>query len=89
MDDTRLEGPEDEGATIEIRVYRDGELVAVDRCEGEDEAAARVEFWDEADDVDYEIVDLTAPPPSDESLEAAPAIGADDVRVSLDDDPGR
>lgn len=64
--------PEDLGETpsLEVRAYRNGELVRTARCDSEEEVAAIIEQWtEEADDLWCEILDLTDPKPSTELID--------------------
>lgn len=45
--------------TIEVRVYRDAELIQRELCESEEEAARVLESWSELDDVTCEVDDLS------------------------------
>ncbi|MGB8857838.1 MAG: hypothetical protein WCC60_01215 [Ilumatobacteraceae bacterium] len=54
--------PWDENPTIEVRVYRHGELVHSELCESEELAALLVERWGDVDDVRCEVIDVTATP---------------------------
>lgn len=44
--------------TIEVRVFRHGELVQRTLCESEEEAARVLEQWNEVDDVTFLVDDL-------------------------------
>ncbi|MFI5041632.1 MAG: hypothetical protein ACHQNA_07265 [Acidimicrobiales bacterium] len=48
-----------ETPTIEVRVYRRGELIRRELCESEEEAALVVEGWAEVEDVECEVDDLS------------------------------
>ena len=50
----------DEAPTIEVRVYRDGELISRELCESEDEASLIVDTWTELEGVTCEVDDLSA-----------------------------
>ncbi len=58
MSETR---PQDYGETptIEVRVYRQGQLVARELCESEEEATVVVEAWSEIEGVECEVDDLS------------------------------
>jgi hypothetical protein len=45
--------------SIEVRVYRHGDLIERRMCESEEEAAAVVEEWSELDDVSCLVDDLS------------------------------
>jgi hypothetical protein len=49
----------DEAPTIEVRVFRHGELVHRELCESEEQAALVVDEWAELDDVECEVDDLS------------------------------
>lgn len=53
--------PQDHGETptIEVRVYRDGQLVERELYESEDQAALAVEAWAEIEGVECEVDDLS------------------------------
>jgi hypothetical protein len=53
--------PQDHGETptIEVRVFRDGQLVERELCESEDQAALAVEAWAEVEGVEFEVDDLS------------------------------
>lgn len=50
----------DETPTIEVRVFRHGELVHRQLCESEEEAGDVVAAWTERDDVECEVEDMSA-----------------------------
>ncbi len=66
---TNLSEPRDEAPTIEVRVYRDGELISRELCESEDEAALTVDTWTELEGVTCEVDDLSGSHHPDEILE--------------------
>lgn len=49
----------DEAPTIEVRVFRHGELVDQERCESEEQASLVVDEWAELDGVECEVDDLS------------------------------
>ena len=50
----------DAGAsTIEVRIYRDEQLLARELCESEDDAAAVVDHWSELGNVSFQVDDLS------------------------------
>lgn len=49
----------DEAPTIEVRVFRHGELVHQERCESEEQASLVVDEWAELDGVECEVDDLS------------------------------
>ncbi len=49
----------DEAPTIEVRVFRRGQLVHQELCESEAEAAVVVDAWAELDGVECEVDDLS------------------------------
>jgi hypothetical protein len=58
MSDVRAEDL-GETPTIEVRVFRHGELVERELCESEEQAARVVEEWAEVDGVSCEVDDLS------------------------------
>ena len=74
----------DEGAeppTIEVRVWRQGELVHTELCESEEQASLVVEEWQELEGVSCEVDDLSirhrpeeilGPEPAEQAAEAYP-----------------
>ena len=68
----------DEAPTIEVRVYRDGELISRELCESEDEASLIVETWTELEGVTCEVDDLSAGHHADEVLEPPLTTGGED-----------
>ena len=65
---------QDTGETpaVEVRVYRDGELVHTELCESEEQAAAIVDWWEETPGVECELYDLSAPSPDEGAAEVSP-----------------
>lgn len=63
--------PEDLGETptIEVRVYRDGELIREELCESEEQAALVVQEWSELEGVSCEVDDLSIRHRQDDILE--------------------
>lgn len=49
----------DEVPTIEVRVFRHGELVHEERCESEEQAALVVDEWSDLDGVECEVGELS------------------------------
>lgn len=49
----------DAAPTIEVRVFRHGDLVHRELCESEEQAALVVEAWGELDGVECEVDDLS------------------------------
>ncbi|HET6916891.1 MAG TPA: hypothetical protein VFH56_12445 [Acidimicrobiales bacterium] len=49
----------DEAPTVEVRVWRHGELVHTELCESEEQAALILEEWQELDGVRCEVDDLS------------------------------
>ncbi|MGD9704566.1 MAG: hypothetical protein AB7Q42_19905 [Acidimicrobiia bacterium] len=75
----------DEAPTIEVRVFRHGELVHQELCESEEQAALLVETWSELDGVDCVVDDLSVHHRQGDILEPGLAeLGDDDHR----DQPG-
>jgi len=58
-----------ESPTVEVRVYRHGELTHRQLCESVEEAAAVVDAWSELDGVECEVDDLSVRHRPDEILE--------------------
>ncbi|TVT38129.1 hypothetical protein FNH05_24595 [Amycolatopsis rhizosphaerae] len=63
----------DQGRTIEVRVFRDDELVQRELCESEEQAAEVVEAWAEVDGVTTEVDDLSFHHRPGDLLEPEPA----------------
>lgn len=63
----------DEAPTIEVRVYRHGDLVHRELCESEEQAALVIEEWSELDGVECEVDDLSVRHEPGEILEPEPA----------------
>lgn len=65
----------DAGATptIEVSVFRHGELIERQLCESEEDAAALVEQWSELEDVTCLVDDLSFHHSPDDVLEPEPA----------------
>jgi hypothetical protein len=53
-------GYDDGAAAIEVRIYRDEQLIARELCESEDNAAAVVDHWSEVGNVSFLVDDLSA-----------------------------
>ena len=76
----------DAGASaIEVRIYRDEQLIARELCESEDDAAAVVDHWFELGNVSFLVDDLSvhhtpgdilAPDPPDVANEDYPIASA-------------
>lgn len=68
-------GPQGQGETptIEVRVYRHGELVERELHESEEQAALAVEAWEEIEGVECEVDDLSFRHRPGEILEPEPA----------------
>lgn len=65
--------------TVEVRIYRHGELVATELCESESDATDAVERWtSEFDDVTCTVDDLTVRHQPGDVFEPDPAVGLDD-----------
>jgi hypothetical protein len=72
--------PEEVGnppAIVEVRVFRDGDLVTRARCESEEEAAALVAAWEEYEHVTCEVVDFAAALSEASAFEVAPVDAGD------------
>ena len=63
--------PQDIGETptIEVRVYRRGELIHRELCESEEEAALAVQEWDDVEEVECEVEELSPHHPGPEPVE--------------------
>ncbi len=74
--------PDELGATptIEVTVYRDGDLVHRELCETEAEADAVVDRWSEVDGVECQVDDLSVHHRATDVLEPTEAELADDDR---------
>lgn len=59
--------------SIEVRVFRHGELIERQLCESDEEAAELVEQWSELEDVTCLVDDLTFHHMPDDVLEPEPA----------------
>lgn len=71
----------DESPTIEVRVFRHGELVSRHLCESEEQAQLVVDEWAELDGVRCEVDDLSVQHRPDDILAPDPDL--------LDTDPGQ
>ncbi len=56
-DDTRFDAP-DTPPTVEVTVYRDGQVIHRELCESELAAEAVVEQWKEVDGTEFVVDDL-------------------------------
>jgi hypothetical protein len=56
-DDTSF-GEPDATRTVEVTVYRDGEVIHRELCESELDAGAVVERWKEVDGTEFQVDDL-------------------------------
>ena len=63
----------DEAPTIEVRVFRHGELIHRELCESEEEASIVIDAWAELDGVTCEVDDLSVHHQPGEILEPEPA----------------
>jgi hypothetical protein len=72
--------PEDQGETptIEVRVYRDGELLRQELCESDEQAAQVVHEWEEVQGVECEVDDLSFRHRPGDVLEPEPAESPDE-----------
>jgi hypothetical protein len=50
----------DEAGSIEVRVYRDVQLVHRELCRSSEDAAAIVERWEQTEGIECEVRDLSA-----------------------------
>jgi hypothetical protein len=55
-----LNGEPEETPTVEVRVYRDGQLVHRELCESDDQAALVVEAWNDVEGTEFEVDDLSS-----------------------------
>ena len=69
-DNSNLEVPND-SPTVEVRAYRQGELIATELCLTVDEAAALVASWEETPGVTCEVGDLSTPTANGSAAEVA------------------
>ena len=63
----------DETPTIEVRVFRHGELVHRELCESEEQASLVVDEWSELDGIECEVDDLSVRHRPGDILEPEPA----------------
>ncbi len=49
----------DEAPTVEVRVWRHGQLVHQELCESDEQAALVIEAWEELDGIECEVDDLS------------------------------
>lgn len=63
----------EESPTIEVRVFRDGQLISRELCESEEQAALVVDVWAELERVECEVDDLSIHHGSEDVLEPEPA----------------
>lgn len=49
----------DEAPTVEVRVFRRGELLHRELCESDEEAASVIDLWSELEGVECEVDDLS------------------------------
>jgi hypothetical protein len=63
----------DETPTIEVRVFRHGELVRTELCESEEQASLVVDEWAELDGIECEVDDLSVDHRLGDILEPEPA----------------
>jgi hypothetical protein len=62
-----------ETPTIEVRVFRHGELVRRELCESEEQASTVIDAWAELDGVTCEVDDLSVRHQQGQILEPEPA----------------
>lgn len=81
----------DNTPTIEVRVYRRGELIATELCESEAQASDIVDQWAELDGVTCEVDDMSvhhqpaqilAPEPAEDEADGYPEQTEQDIRSS-------
>lgn len=63
---------------IEVRIFRNGELVQREWCDSEDEATQVVDSWSELAGITCEVDDLTIRHHPDDVLAPEPALPLDD-----------
>lgn len=74
----------DTGApTIEVRIYRNDQLMVRELCESEEEAAAVVEQWSDIENVYVLVNDLSARPGPGDILAPEELPMSDDVDYSI------
>ena len=66
--------PQDVGETptIEVRIYRRGELIHREFCDSEEQAALAVAEWEDVEDVECEVDDLSPHHPGAEPVDHEP-----------------
>jgi hypothetical protein len=86
MDQVR---PEELGETptLEVLVYRRGELVERVLCESEEEAAAVVAAREETEGVECVVTDLSQPPADEAAIEVEPPDAAELYPVEAEEEP--
>lgn len=92
MTDEPFEQVRDETPTIELRVFRHGELVHQELCESEEQALLVAENWSELGDVECEVDDLSIHHRLGDILEPEPGELDDEdhaEQVELDTQPRR
>lgn len=79
----------DEAPTIEVRVWRHGELVHTELCESEEQASLILEEWEELDGVRCEVDDLSVRHRPGDILEPeAPEPAAEDYQEQAEQELG-
>ncbi len=68
---------------MEVRVFRDGELLTRELCESEEDAAAVVESWEETEGVECVVEDLSVTARDESTLEVE--VDADGDRPAVFD----
>ena len=83
----------DEAPTVEVRVFRHGELVHRELCESEEQASLVIDQWSELDGVECEVDDLSVrhrpgeilgPEQAEQRDEEYPAQGEAGARTRLE-----
>lgn len=74
--------------TIEVTVYRDGDVVHRELCETDAEAAAVVEQWSELGSIECQVDDLSVHHRATDVLEPTESMLPDDDRSASDEGPG-
>ena len=78
-----------ETPTIEVCVFRDGELLHRELCESEAEVDSTVEFWSDLDNVTFQVDDLSYHHQPGQVLEPTPPLPADPSDGPTSGGPGQ
>jgi len=85
MNDTESLGADPPG-TVEVRVYRNGELLHSEVCESEEQAASIVDRWAEYPETTFEVDDLSIRHRPDEVLAPEPPCPGTDYPTRFEPD---